>query len=282
MKHTLIGVFDNRNDAMRAEHALAEAGFPRPDITIHDASCSARPLGGNWKQVETATHPEPPPSASRNGMAAAHTARDAPSPRGNRRSAPIAHDAQTPASANEWPAHLSWEPIEQWLASVFHPQRFPFQTARYRQALHDGSTLVSVDVYAHLQVPMARDTLLFAGARYVGSHITPPQNDEVLTGRAAHSAASHVARADASCAEPTPPRDPDKDGDNTIVRSLTDELGLTDPLASHSRRSLNRPAAQAGAACATRGVPWVAPASDGWHRLKASIRHGWDRIVGHR
>ncbi|MCG1018757.1 hypothetical protein KM188_08445 [Mycetohabitans sp. B4] len=279
MKHTLIGVFDNRNDAMRAEHALAEAGFPRPDIKIHDARCSAHPLGENREQAEAA-HAEPAPAAPRNETAAEHTARDTPSPLSTGLSAPIARDAETPAGANEVPVHLPWEPIEQWLAAVFHHRRFPFQAARYRQASRDGSALVSVDVYAHLQVPVARDTLLCAGARYVDSHITPSQNDDVLTSRTAHPAASRAARTDASCAEPAPPRDPD--GANNTVRSLTDELGLTDPLADNSLRLLSRPPAQAGNVCATRGASRLALASDGWHRLKASIRHGWNRIVGHR
>ncbi|CBW77061.1 unnamed protein product (plasmid) [Mycetohabitans rhizoxinica HKI 454] len=274
MKYTLIGVFDNRNDAMRAEHALAEAGFPHPDIKIHDASRSARPLSENQEQAEMATHAEPAPTAPRNGTAAAHTVHDTPSPLGTKLSAPMARDAETPAGANELPGHLSWESIEHWLAAVFRHRRFPSQAARYRQASRDGSALVSVDVYAHLQVPVARDTLLSAGARCVDSHITPPQNDDVLTGR--------TARPDASCAEPTPPHDPDKDDDHNVARSLTDELGLTDPLAGHCRRPLNRPSAQAGNADATRGASRVAPASDGWHRLKASIRHGWNRIVGHR
>ncbi|WP_337690279.1 hypothetical protein [Mycetohabitans sp. B46] len=282
MKHTLIGVFDNRNDAMRAEHALAEAGFPHSDIKIHDASRSARPLGENQEQADMAAHAEPPPAAPRNGTAAAHTAPDAPPPLSTKLSAPMARDAETPAGANELPVHLSWEPIEQWLAAVFRHRRFPFQAARYRQASRDGSALVSVDVYAHLQVPVARDTLLSAGARYVDSHITPPHNEDGLTGRTAHPAASHAARTDASYAEPTPPRDSNKDGDHHVVRSLTDELGLTDPLAGHCRQPQNRPSAQAGNACATHGASWLAPASDGWRRLKTSVRHGWNRIVGHR
>ncbi|WP_323073885.1 hypothetical protein [Mycetohabitans endofungorum] len=279
MKHTLIGVFDNRNDAMRAEHTLAEAGFPRPDIKIHDARCSARPLGENREQAEAA-HAEPAPAAPRNETTAEHTARDTPSPLSTGLSVPIARDAETPAGANEVPVHLPWEPIEQWLAAVFHHRGFPFQAARYRQTSRDGSALVSVDVYAHLQVPVARDTLLCAGARYVDSHITPSQNDDVLTDRTAHPAASRAARTEASYTEPAPPRDPD--GANNTVRSLTDELGLTDPLADNSLRLLSRPAAQAGNVCATRGASRVTPASDGWHRLKASIRHGWNRIVGHR
>jgi hypothetical protein len=156
MKHTVIGVFDSYSNARQAEHALIEAGFQRPDITIHT-------VGGTRAEQAWPKSPSPYAGHAGAGLHASNVAVPT-EPIEADWTTPMARDAEAARFAHDSHESRAWTRIEQYFRALFAHFRHLPETAHYREALRRGSALLSVDVFADAQVNVARQTLIRSGA----------------------------------------------------------------------------------------------------------------------
>jgi hypothetical protein len=269
MKHTVIGVFDTYSQARQAEHALVEAGFQRPDIAIHAIRGTAEgtAVRHDWRALE--------------GARAGYPGAGLDASTGAFSTEPLEADLTTPTSRNAETASFgasrdesAWARVEHFFAGLFGLRLHPPEAAHYREALRRGSALVSVDVFADAQVGVARETMLRAGAidleRRVEQWREGGYRDDALASVAPDEPDSFSAPPDIGAV----PED--------RAHSPVDELGLADPLSAYYRQDPHEPAADARNARAVRSYARGSGDDGGWRRFKETVRHGWNRLTGHR
>lgn len=269
MKHTVIGVFNTYAEARRAEDALFDAGFQRSDITVHAIRTDNSAAVGQTAPLSEGTHVGYPGAGLDANTGAFPT-----EPLDAGLTSPLSRDAETAHGMATADDQGTWARIEQFFANLFGSRMHPPEIAHYRQALRRGAALVSVEALSEAQVDVARETMIRTGAIDLEKRIAQWRD----TDRGASDTAT--AGADEPAAFPAPPEGGAVPTDRT--HSPMDELGLTDPLSAYYGKEQYDPATDARNARAVRSYARDHDEDTGWHRLMETVRHGWDRLTGHR